>query len=188
MPVPDENNPLASGSSADGRKVTNEKKLLQIASDNVECHRKGEARLKFQTASGEPVKGVEVEIVQKTQDFLFGNLAFDLVWVDPPYKPELFKERFLELFNFAIFPFYWSYYEQMPGMTRWQSLMPVLEWCRSHGIIAKGHPLIWPYTACSSGIPRLSPSITGVFRTVISGLSAEGCWTRNTDPSPSSMS
>ena len=151
MAVPDEDSTPVSGGSGDDLKVTEGRKLLQIASDNAERYRKGEARLKFQTASGEPVKGVEVEIVQKTQDFLFGNLAFDLVWGDPPYKPELFKERFLELFNFAIFPFYWSYYEQMPGMTRWQSLMPVLEWCRSHGIIAKGHPLVWPYTA---GVPE----------------------------------
>jgi len=124
--VPDENSIPVSEGSGDDLKVTEGRKLLQIASNNAERYRKGEARLKFQTASGEPVKGVEVEIVQKTQDFLFGNLAFDLVWGDPPYKPELFKERFLELFNFAIFPFYWSSYEQMPGMTRWQSLMPVL--------------------------------------------------------------
>ena len=55
---------------------------------------------------------MEIQVSQKTQDFLFGNLIFDLVWNDPPYRPELFKRRFLELFNLAIFPFYWPFYEK----------------------------------------------------------------------------
>jgi GH35 family endo-1,4-beta-xylanase len=72
------------------------------------------------------------------------------VWGEP-YRPELFKERFLELFNFAIFPFYWSMYEPRPGMTGWQNLLPALEWCLANGITPKGHPLVWPYSA---GVPE----------------------------------
>jgi GH35 family endo-1,4-beta-xylanase len=124
---------------------------LEIATKNVERYRKGPARLRFVSTSGDPVKGLEVHITQKTQDFLFGNLIFDLVWGDPPYKPDLFKKRFLELFNLAIFPFYWPYYEPKPGQTQWQRLLPTLEWCRANGVTPKGHPLVWPYTA---GIPE----------------------------------
>jgi GH35 family endo-1,4-beta-xylanase len=124
---------------------------LDIATQNVERYRKGAARLRFVSPSGEPVKGLEVQVRQKTQDFLFGNLIFDLVWGDPTYKADLFKQRFLELFNLAIFPFYWPYYEPRPGQTQWQRMIPVLEWCRANGVTPKGHPLVWPYTA---GIPE----------------------------------
>ena len=130
----------------------NEWNTLRLKADeNVEKYRKADTRIRFVSANGEPVKGLEVEIIQKTQDFLFGNLIFDLVWNDPPYRPELFKQRFLELFNFAIFPFYWPFYERTPGHTEWQRLMPVLEWCRANGVTPKGHPLVWPYSA---GVPE----------------------------------
>jgi len=125
--------------------------LRAKADRNVDQQRKGEARLRFIGANGEPVKGLEVEIAQKTQDFLFGNLIFDLVWGDLPYRADLFKQRFLELFNFAIFPFYWPFYEKAPGQTEWQKLMPVLEWCHANGVTPKGHPLVWPYSA---GVPE----------------------------------
>lgn len=123
----------------------------QIAADNVARYRKGEAQLRFVSTSGEPTAGLEVQVTQKRQDFLFGNLIFDLVWEEPPYKPELFKQRFLELFNLAIFPVYWPSYEKTPGRTEWQSLLPVLDWCRANGVTPKGHPLVWPYTG---GIPE----------------------------------
>ncbi len=124
---------------------------LQISTENAERHRKAQGRLRFVDASGDPVKELEVHVTQKAQDFLFGNLIFDLVWGDPPYKADVFKQRFLELFNLAIFPFYWPYYEPKPGQTQWQRLLPVLEWCRAHGVTAKGHPLVWPY---KDGIPE----------------------------------
>ncbi len=125
--------------------------LLQLAAQNVERFRKGSAQVRFQTQSGDAIPGLEIEIVQKTQDFLFGNLVFDLIWDNPTYKPELFKQRFLELFNFAIFPYYWGSYERMPGRTEWQRILPVLDWCQANGVTPKGHPLVWPYSA---GIPE----------------------------------
>jgi endo-1,4-beta-xylanase len=125
--------------------------LRQKADETVERHRKGEARIRFTTAEGEPIQGLEVQVAQKTQDFLFGNLIFDLVGNEPPDKPDLLKQRFLELFNFAIFPFYWPFYEKTPGHTEWQKLMPVLEWCRANYVTPKGHPLVWPYSA---GVPE----------------------------------
>jgi len=127
-----------------------EEKLLRVAADNVEKHRKGDAAVRFRTASGKPVTGAHVEITQIGQDFLLGNVIFDLVEAESPYKPGLFKQRFLELFNLAVFPFYWSQYERTPGMPAWHKLLPTLEWCLSNGVTPKGHPLVWPYTA---GIP-----------------------------------
>ena len=125
--------------------------IFRTASANVERSRKGKATLRLLDPAGKPRAGQEVEIVQKTQDFLFGNLLFDLVWGDPPYQPELFKQRFLELFNLAILPFYWSMYERVPGRLQWEKHLPVLEWCLAHGVTPKGHPLVWPYDA---GVPE----------------------------------
>jgi endo-1,4-beta-xylanase len=124
---------------------------LQLAVANTDRFRKGQARLRFISTSGEPVKGLEVQVTQKNQDFLFGNLIFDLVWDNPPHQPQLFQQRFLELFNLAIFPFYWPSYEPKPGQTQWQRMLPVLAWCQANGVTAKGHPLVWPYSA---GIPE----------------------------------
>ena len=124
---------------------------LSLAHQNMERCRKGAAQLSFITADGKPAAGRQIQVSQKTQDFLFGNLIFDLVWGDPVYRPELFKSRFLELFNLAIFPFYWPTYERQPGQPAWGKMLPVLEWCRANGVTPKGHPLVWPYSA---GIPE----------------------------------
>ena len=43
---------------------------LQLATDNVERYRKGVAQLRFVKADGEPAPGLEVQVTQKTQDFL----------------------------------------------------------------------------------------------------------------------
>ena len=124
---------------------------LSLANQNVERCRKGAAQLSFVTSDGKPATGRQIQVTQKTQDFLFGNLIFDLVWADPVYRPDLFKRRFLELFNLAIFPFYWPSYEKKPGQPAWGQMLPVLEWCRANGVTPKGHPLVWPYSA---GIPE----------------------------------
>ena len=54
--------------------------IMQKAAGNVARFRKGEAHLMFKTSSGAAARDIEIQIVQKSQDFLFGNLAFDLVW------------------------------------------------------------------------------------------------------------
>jgi hypothetical protein len=78
--------------------------LRETVDQSIERHRQGQARLHFVGPDGAPIEGLEVEIAQKTRYLLFGNLAFDLVSNAPPHRPELFKRRFLELFNLAIFP------------------------------------------------------------------------------------
>ncbi len=125
--------------------------IFQLAGSNARTHRQAESSLAFLTPSGEPIPGLRVRVEQVSQKFLFGNLVFDLIWNDSPYRPELFKQRFLELFNFAIFPFYWSTYERTPGRMEWQRMLPALEWCLANGVTPKGHPLVWPYSA---GIPE----------------------------------
>ncbi|MBN2288404.1 MAG: endo-1,4-beta-xylanase, partial [Candidatus Glassbacteria bacterium] len=118
--------------------------LLQRAAENIEKYRKGEAVIRFRTESGAAVQGAQVQVTQATHDFLFGSIIFDLVWGEEgAYRPELFKRRFRELFNFAVFPFYWADYERKQGMPGWEKMLPVIQWCQASGITTKGHPLVW---------------------------------------------
>jgi GH35 family endo-1,4-beta-xylanase len=121
------------------------------ASQNIGQVRRGEAVVTLRTADGEPLAGAVVQIRQRRHEFLFGCIAFDLVWGRETYRPEVWKERFSELFNFAVFPFYWARYEPQPGVTMQQQTLEAVKWCRANGIITKGHPLVWTNP---SGIPK----------------------------------
>ena len=122
--------------------------LLKEAADNIERYRKGDISLKFITAADTPVQGASVTIEQTIQDFLFGNIIFPLVRNDmESAEAEQFKSRFLEVFNFAIFPFYWRPYESIPGRPAWQNMLPAMEWCIANVVTTKGHPLVWTHEA-----------------------------------------
>jgi GH35 family endo-1,4-beta-xylanase len=123
--------------------------LFEKAEKNIEEYRKGNASIIFTDAKGNPIEDAEVRIEQISQDFLFGNIIFPVVGVlgkfedIDVYRPELFKKRFEDLFNMAIFPFYWSSYEKEPGKEKWDRIDPILDWCELNGITPKGHPLAW---------------------------------------------
>jgi endo-1,4-beta-xylanase len=121
-----------------------EQEYLAKARENIEKYRKGDATILFLNEKGKPVKNVTVEINQVSQDFLFGNIAWELTGMaDDQYKIDVFKERFKALFNFAIIPFYWSYYEPQAGQPQWLRNEPGIKWCLENNITLKGHPLAW---------------------------------------------
>ncbi len=139
-----------------------EQEYLTKARENIEKYRKGDAALLLLDEKGKPVKNVQVEINQVSQDFLFGNIAWELTgMVEDQYKIDVFKERFKALFNFAIIPFYWSYYEQQAGNPAWRRNEPGINWCLENNITLKGHPLAWTNPA---GTPdwllKLPPDVT----------------------------
>lgn len=136
------------GQAPDVREV--EDRILKQAAGNVEKYRKGDAVIHFRGSDGKGISNASVEIVQKSHDFLFGSVIFDLTGGSPAYREDVFKARFSKIFNLAVFPYYWSSYESQQGMTNWQRMIPVIEWCRSQGITTKGHPLVW---ANRSGFP-----------------------------------
>jgi endo-1,4-beta-xylanase len=127
-----------------------EAELLERAKNNVERHRKADVSVRFQTPQGEPLKNAQADIKQLSHDFLFGCIIFDLVWTREPYKPELYKQRFKELFNFAVLPFYWRRYEPRQRETMREKTLEVAQWCQANSITAKGHPLVWTN---KSGVP-----------------------------------
>jgi len=84
-----------------------------------------------------------VQIRQTGHEFLFGCIAFELVRGQNLPKADLWKQRFSELFNFAVFPFYWVGYEPQPGKTMRDETRAAVKWCTENGITTKGHPLVW---------------------------------------------
>jgi endo-1,4-beta-xylanase len=144
-------NQSAAGLTED--KAAIEMEYLAKARHNIETYRKSDASLLFVDANGNPLKNVKVEINQVTQDFLFGNIAFEIAGFAPkePYKVDEFKEKFKALYNFAVFPFYWNGYERSAGNPEWQKNQNAIEWCLANGITCKGHPLGW---TGPSGTPK----------------------------------
>lgn len=138
-----------SARGADAQKVGAE--FLAKAESSMEQYRKVEAVVSFKDSKGQVIAGAPVQVRQITHEFLFGCIAFDLVRGDSLYKSDLWKQRFSELFNFAVFPFYWAGYERQPGITTREDVLQAVQWCRGQGITTKGHPLVWTNPA---GVPE----------------------------------
>ena len=135
-----------------------EERLLRQANDNIETYRKGDAVIKLKIASGTPLSNATVEIKQTSHDFLFGGRMFDIVDNKFLLRPDTYKQRFKNLFNLGILPFYWPGYETEQGKPEWGKMLPVIEWAESNGITLKGHPLAW---ATRSGAPQWLEGYTG---------------------------
>ena len=140
--------PLSQGAQQTPTDVTAvEAQYREQANKNIQAYRMGDAVIEFRTNDGSPITRAEVRIDQQTQDFLFGNLAFDLATQGrgpaDPRERALWERRFLDVFNLAVLPFYWNSYEQEPGKPRWKDMEPVIAWCRANGVTIKGHPLSW---------------------------------------------
>jgi GH35 family endo-1,4-beta-xylanase len=141
--------PGARGQAVDTRAVETE--YLAQAAQRVEQCRKGDAVLYFKDSKGQPIANASVQIRQTGHEFLFGCIAFELVRARNLPNADLWKQRFSELFNFAVFPFYWASYERQPGTTPREETLAAVRWCRDNGITTKGHPLVWTN---ESGTPK----------------------------------
>jgi GH35 family endo-1,4-beta-xylanase len=129
------------GRAADTHAV--EAEFLARAQQGTEQCRKGDAVLCFRDSQGQPLANASVQIRQTRHEFLFGCIAFELVRGQNLPKADLWKQRFSELFNFAVFPFYWASYERQPGTTMRDETFAAVKWCTQNGITTKGHPLVW---------------------------------------------
>ncbi len=119
----------------------------------IETNRMGFATLRFTGAEGKPAAGVDVDFNQTRHQFLFGCNIFLLGGFPSPEQNRRYEELFRNTFNFATAPFYWSDLEPEPGKLRFGVDSPflrrrpppdlVLEFCRRHNIVVKGHNLIW---------------------------------------------
>ena len=126
----------------------NEKNILDRYEQGLQKYRKGVFTLKFSDFGRK-----KVEVKQVRHKFLFGCNAFMLDSVEIPEKEEVYKNKFVELFNQAVVPFYWSDLEPEEGKPRfsldsvkiYRRPAPdvVLDFCKKHNIEPKGHCLAW---------------------------------------------
>ena len=124
----------------------------KIARD-IEENRKGQFVLTFKNEKGEPLSDVHVKVKQKKHEFRFGCSAFYLDQYEDEERRTLYKDRFKQLFNYAVVPFYWDTLEPEQGKPRFESDSPfvsrrppidtIMDFCKENGIRAKGHCLIY---------------------------------------------
>jgi GH35 family endo-1,4-beta-xylanase len=131
-----------------GARLRTEGEYLSEAKKNIEKYRKGNVTVAVADSLGRPLRDVQVEINQETQDFLFGNLSEEM------FSPRLtqeemktFQKRFLALFNFTELTIKWAPYENQQGKPEWQKLKQKLDWCLQNGVTPKGHTLGWTHVA-----------------------------------------
>ena len=124
----------------------------KIARD-IEENRKGQFVLSFKNESGEELSGVHVKVRQKRHAFKFGCGAFYLDQFEDEERRTLYRERFKEIFNYAVVPFYWDTLEPEQGKPRFEvdssfvSRRPpvdtIMQFCHENKIRAKGHCLVY---------------------------------------------
>lgn len=131
---------------------TDEKVIYKQAKQNIEEHRKADFTVQLDGIKKNDLKNIVVEVEQTSHEFLFGCTLFDLVTPkETPENMEEFKRLYKNIFNFAVFPFYWAGYENEPGKTKQKEIMEAVKWCHENGIATKGHPLVWTHEA---GTPK----------------------------------
>ena len=123
--------------------------LSATASERIEHHRKGEVTIIVRTPDGKPLAGAELSLTQTRHAFLFGCNIFRWGRIPDPQREELYRQRFAAIFNYATLPFYWRGYEWERGKPNHGYTERVVAWCQEHGIVCKGHPLVWDHPASS---------------------------------------
>ncbi len=126
--------------------------IYRQVSENIENYRKTDFSVQIKGIKKKDLKNIDIEVEQTSHEFLFGCILFDLVTPrETPENIEEFKRLYKNIFNFAVFPFYWAGYETKPGETKQKQIMEVVQWCHENGITTKGHPLVWTHEA---GTPK----------------------------------
>jgi GH35 family endo-1,4-beta-xylanase len=135
--------------------------------EGIEKYRKGDFTIKFNGKNNK-----KVTIKQTKHKFLFGTTGFMFGSFEDDKKEVIYKEKFVNLFNQAVVPFYWKDLEPEEGKLRFRKDSEfiyrrpapdtVLEFCNEYGIEPKGHCLVW-----NSHIPKWLAKYTPEERKVI---------------------
>lgn len=119
---------------------------LDGAQDRINKYRRGPCSIRpVGPDGGRLPAGAAIKIAQRKHEFLFGCNIFELNRCRTERDNALYAERFAALLNFATLPFYWWAYERRRGEAADKATTECADWCRSHGITPKGHPLAWNF-------------------------------------------
>lgn len=128
--------------------------LAQIeaeAESRITTHRMGDFQLCLRDAAGVPIPNAQVEMRLAQHEFRLGANGFLIrgkkIRKQGNPSNELltleYERAFAGLLNSATLPFYWGGYEPAAGEEATERLRAMAEWCQSHGVKTKGHPLAW---------------------------------------------
>ncbi|MCG7285490.1 endo-1,4-beta-xylanase [Cellulomonas sp. ACRRI] len=116
-------------------------------------HRGARAVVTVLDAGGRPVPDTEVEVAQTRHAFGFGCTAFEAIPVANGEQPgpgdpaadvlPAVLDRWLDVFDTATLPFYWSRFEPERGRPDTDRLLAAARWLAGRGVRVKGHPLAW---------------------------------------------
>ena len=109
----------------------------------IQKHRTADVTLTVTDASGKPLANAPVVIRQTAHKFLFGSNIFALKPADTSDAQKGYQKRYTDLLNFGTLGFYWGSYERTEGQPQADRLTAMADWCNTHGIRTKGHPLCW---------------------------------------------
>lgn len=126
---------------------------IKRVENNIDKYRKGDAEITIVDRNGKSVSNATVVIQQQTHEFLFGSNLFVLHQLATPELNQKYESAFTHLFNFATIPFYWRELEPQQNHLRfkegsdsiWRRPPPdeLVKWCKAHGIVIKGHQLLY---------------------------------------------
>ena len=148
---------------------------------STETARKKALRLQLVAPDGTSVERCTVRYKLKRHEFRFGANAFMLNQFtgEESWKNEVYIEKFTELFNQAVVPFYWDAYEPERGKFRQEKGSPyiyrrppadeVVDFCEKYNLHAKGHPMVW-HTLMPDWLPRNRYRLLDEYERHISGL------------------
>lgn len=125
----------------------------EAVEERIRKYRTGTLTVRVKDAKGKAIPNAEVKVEQTRHAFLFGCNIFGLSPEDTSDLQRQYQERFAALLNYATLPFYWGSFEPQEGARQYERLEAMARWCREHGIMTKGHPLIWHEV-----YPRWAPS------------------------------
>ena len=120
-----------------------EAELLQGSHERIEEYRKGVARIEVVDYENNRVRDAAVHVEMVEHDFLFGSNLFQLGCASHEVLENVYRQEFLNLFNYATLPFYWDFYESAPGKVEELKLQGLIDYAREHGLVTYGHPLLW---------------------------------------------
>lgn len=136
--------------------------LLKQANSNIRSQRMRPVTFRLLDRGGQPLANIPVQIKLLRHAFPFGEQVWAL---DAHYRngrgdsapARAWRARFEELFNASTNLCYWterdqndgSKSEEFQGETRVENFAQTVNWTRSRGMTAKGHPLFWSIPKCT---------------------------------------
>ena len=137
---------------------------MTITDAAIRAHRTAEVELTLHVPDGTALASQEVVVAQRSHAFRFGCTGFEAVELangelngDAEAASERLHERWLELFNFATLPFYWSRFEPERGRPDTARLRATARLFAERGCLVKGHTLCW-HTLTADWLLAMTPA------------------------------